>query len=105
MRALALSLIAILTATLALSLTFAPPTFAKPSQWQKAKVVNITSESGGAVAAPIGAMIVGVRQLLNVTLYGKTKIAVDGRNAHILDDEGKDRKVPIAQKIARTKEP
>jgi hypothetical protein len=39
---------------------------------------------------------------LNVTLYGKTKIAVDGTNAHILDDAGKDVKVPIVEKIART---
>jgi hypothetical protein len=94
--------------------------------WKDAKVANISSESGGAVAAPIGTMIVGVpitktfywiqtedttyvlgpaitkRQLLNVMLYGKTKIALDGRNAHILDDEGKDKKMPIAQKIART---
>jgi hypothetical protein len=43
------------------------------------------------------------RQMLNVTLYGKTKIAIDGKKAHILDDEGKDRKMPIAQKIARRK--
>jgi hypothetical protein len=96
-------------------------------EWKDAKVVNITSESGGAVAAPIGTMIVGVpitrtfywiqtddityvlgpgitkRQLLNVTLYGKTKIALDGRNAHILDDDGKDKKMRIAEKVARPK--
>jgi hypothetical protein len=98
-------------------------------QWKDAKVINITSESGGAVAAPVGTMVVGVpitktfywiqtedttyvlgpaisrRQLLNVTLYGKTKIALDGRNAHILDDEGKDRKLPIAEKIAHKEAP
>jgi hypothetical protein len=34
---------------------------------------------------------------------GKTKIAIDGKNAHVLDDEGKDKKMPIAQEIARTK--
>ena len=96
-------------------------------QWKDAKVANITSESGGAAAAPIGGMVVAVpitktfywietedttyvlgpaitkRQLLNLTLYGKTKIAIDGTNAHILDDEGKDRKIRIAEKIARTK--
>ena len=95
-------------------------------QWKDAKVVKISSEAGGAVAAPIGTMMVGVpitktfywietddtvyvlgpaitkRQMLNVTLYGKTKIAIDGKNAHILDDEGKDRKMAIAEKIART---
>jgi hypothetical protein len=98
---------------------------AKPRDWKDAKVVNITSENGGAAAVPIGTMIVGVpitktfywiqtedttyvlgpaitqRQLLNVTLNGKTKIAVEGRNAHILDDEGKDRKMNIAEKVAR----
>jgi hypothetical protein len=97
--------------------------------WKDAKVVNITSQTGGNVAAPIGTMMVGVpitktfywiqtddttyvlgpaitkRQLLNVTLYGKTKIALDGHTAHILDDEGKDRKMPIAEKIARAKQP
>jgi hypothetical protein len=39
---------------------------------------------------------------LNVTLHGKTKIAIDGVNAHILDDAGKDVKVPIVLKVART---
>jgi hypothetical protein len=39
---------------------------------------------------------------LNVTLYGKTKISLDGTNAHILDDAGKDVKVPVVEKIART---
>jgi hypothetical protein len=39
---------------------------------------------------------------LNVTLNGKTKIAVDGANVHILDDAGKDVKVPVVLKVART---
>jgi hypothetical protein len=38
----------------------------------------------------------------NVTLNGKTKVAIDGHNAHILDDDGRDVKVPIYEKIART---
>jgi hypothetical protein len=42
---------------------------------------------------------------LNVTLNGKTKIAVDGANLHVLDDAGKDVKVPIALKIARADQP
>lgn len=98
-------------------------------QWKDAKVVNITSQQGGALAAPVGTMIVGVpitrtfywiqtddityvigpaitkRQMLNVTWYGKTKIAIDGRNAHVLDDDGKDRKLPISEKIARMEAP
>jgi hypothetical protein len=42
---------------------------------------------------------------LNVTLNGKTKIAIEGTDAHILDDAGKDVKLPIARKIARTPAP
>lgn len=40
---------------------------------------------------------------LNVTLHGETKICIDsnGRDAHILDDAGKDIKIPIAEKIAK----
>jgi hypothetical protein len=38
---------------------------------------------------------------LNVTLLGQTKICVDGNNLHILDDAGKDVKLPIVQKIAK----
>ena len=36
--------------------------------------------------------------------HGKTRIAVEGRDAHILDDEGKDRKGPIAEKILKQPE-
>jgi hypothetical protein len=43
------------------------------------------------------------KEWLNVTLHGTTKIAIEGRNAHILDDAGKDKKMPIAEKVARTK--
>lgn len=95
-------------------------------EWKDAEVANITSERGGAAVVPVGGALVGVpitktfywiqtddttyvlgpvitkRQSLNVTLYGKTKIALDGRNAHIPDDDGKDKKLPIAEKIART---
>ncbi len=42
---------------------------------------------------------------LNVTLNGKTKIAIDGTDAHILDDAGKDIKLPIVRKIARAPVP
>jgi hypothetical protein len=42
---------------------------------------------------------------LNVTLNGNTKIAIDGTDAHILDDAGKDVKLPIAEKIARQHRP
>lgn len=114
-------------AAVVLAILCSTSVLASNREWKDAKVVNITSENGGAVAAPIGTMMVGVpitktfywiqtddityilgpaisrRQLLNVTLNGKTKIALDGRNAHILDDEGKDKKMRIAEKVARVK--
>jgi hypothetical protein len=40
----------------------------------------------------------------NVALNGRTKIAIDGTNAHILDDDGKDRKLPVIQKIEKKRE-
>lgn len=40
----------------------------------------------------------------DVTVYGKTKIAIEGHDAHVLDDSGKDVKVPIMAKIARRSE-
>jgi PEGA domain len=111
---------------LILAILCASVALANNRQWKDAKVVNITSESGGAAVAAIGTTMVGApitkvfywiqtddttyvlgpaitrNQSLNVTLYGKTKIAIDGRNAHILDDAGKDVKLPISEKIART---
>ena len=47
--------------------------------------------------------VIGKRQLLNVTLHEPTKIAIDGKTAHIVDYYGQDRKIPIAEKIARPK--
>ena len=124
------------TVALALVILCASIALADNRQWKDAKVVKITSDSGGAAAASTGTIAVAVPitrtfywietedityvlgpvvspcgrvfrrcPYLNVTLYGKTKIAIDGRNAHVLDDEGKDEKIPIAEKIARTKEP
>jgi hypothetical protein len=39
---------------------------------------------------------------VDITLHGKTKIAIDGRNIHVLDDAGKDVELQLVQKIART---
>jgi len=36
---------------------------------------------------------------LNVTLHGLTKIAIEGMHIHILDDAGKDVKLPVIQKV------
>lgn len=114
------------TLALTLALLCATAVFGAPRVWKDAKVANIGSQNGGNAVIPVNGMLLGVpitktyywietddttyvlgpaitkRQLLNVTLYGKTKIAVEGHNAHILDDDGKDKKMPIAQKIART---
>ncbi|MGB6249320.1 MAG: hypothetical protein WBF54_09400 [Terriglobales bacterium] len=95
-------------------------------QWKDARIIDITSERGGAVVVPIAALVGGPvtktfywiqtddtvyvlgpvltrSQLLNVTLYGPTKVAIDGNNAHILDDYGKDQKMRVVEKIARPK--
>jgi hypothetical protein len=36
---------------------------------------------------------------LNVTLHGQTKVAIEGMHIHILDDAGKDVRLPIVQKV------
>jgi hypothetical protein len=36
----------------------------------------------------------------NLTVNGKTRISIDGRNAHVLDDDGRDIKLSIEEKIA-----
>jgi hypothetical protein len=41
----------------------------------------------------------------DLTAYGQTKIAIDGHDAHILDDSGKDVEVPIVEKVARQQPP
>jgi hypothetical protein len=119
---------ALILAILCTSAALAPaaPVKDKDYEWMDAKVIDITSDRGGAVVVPVGALV-GVpvtktyywiqtddtiyvlgpvltkRQLLNVTLHEPTKIAIDGNNAHILDDYGKDKKLPIAEKVARPK--
>ncbi len=99
---------------------------AKDLQWKDAKVIDITSEKGGAAVVPVAALVGGPisktfywiqtddtiyvlgpvltrSQLLNVTLHGPTKVAVDGNNAHILDDYAKDEKIRVVEKIASPK--
>jgi hypothetical protein len=114
------------SAALLLTILCASMALAKTRPWTDAQVIDITSEKGGAVIVPVAA-IVGVpvsktfywiqtddtiyvlgpaltkHQLLDVTLHGPTKIAIDGNNAHILDDEGKDRKMPVVEKVPRPK--
>jgi hypothetical protein len=38
---------------------------------------------------------------LDVTLHGQTKVATDGMTLHVLDDDGKDQKLTIVEKIAK----
>jgi hypothetical protein len=111
---------------LILAVLFSTVASAKDRQWKDAKVIDITSERGGAIVVPIAA-IVGVpiaktfywiqtadttyvlgpvltkHQILNVTLHGPTRIALEGNSVHILDDDGRDRKMPIVEKVARPK--
>jgi hypothetical protein len=99
----------------------------KDHPWKDAKVIDITTEKGGAVVVPVAALlasspmirtfywiqtedtiyvlgpVITRSRLLNVTLHGPTKVAVDGNSAHILDDDGRDKKIAIAEKIGRPK--
>jgi len=119
---------ALILAILCTSAALAPAAPAKHNdyEWKDAKVIDITSDQGGTVVVPVAALV-GVpvtktfywiqtndtiyvlgpvltkSQWLNVTLHEPTKIAIDGNNAHVLDDYGKDKKLPVAEKIARPK--
>jgi hypothetical protein len=106
---------------------FCTVALAKDRPWKSAKLIDITAEKGGAVVVPVAALfgsspvtrtfywiqtentiyvlgpVLTRSRLLNLTLHGPTKVAIDGNSAHILDDDGKDRKIAIAEKIARPK--
>jgi hypothetical protein len=102
---------------------------AKNRNWQDAILADIrsTTDNNGVAAMPIGSMVYGVpirrvdtylsvdaadmkyvlyakphRKPLNLTVHGKTKIAVEGTTAYLLDDGGKELKLPIVQKEAKT---
>jgi len=47
----------------------------------------------------------GREKPLNVTLHGKTQISVESMKIHILDDDGKDVKLDIVEKVAATDAP
>jgi hypothetical protein len=123
---LAAALVRARSAALVLAVLCSPVAQAKDHQWKDAKVIDITSEKGGAIVIPIAAFVGGPitrtfywiqtadtiyvlgpvltkSQLLNVTLHGPAKLAIDGNNAHVLDDYGKDKKMPIVEKVARPK--
>ncbi|MGB8012285.1 MAG: hypothetical protein WCF68_11760 [Terriglobales bacterium] len=123
---LAAALVRVRRATLIFAVLSSSLALAKDHQWRDAKVIDITSERGGATVVPITALVGGpIRKtfywiqtddtiyvlgpvltksrLLNVTLHGPTKIAIDGNNAHILDDYEKDEKIRVFKKVARPK--
>lgn len=47
----------------------------------------------------------GHEKPLNVTIHGKTQIAVEGMKIHILEDDGKEVKLDIVEKTAKTPSP
>jgi len=113
---------------LAFALILSTSAYAKSHQWQDATVAKIASQSSdsGTAIVPIGGIIAAVpirhnviyyridtettkyilswvnkKHPLNVTLNGKTKIAIEGQNAYVLDDAGKAQKLPIVEKVAK----
>ena len=106
---------------LAASLTAA----AKDRLWKDAIFLGTQPYSSGTVAVvPVGNMVIagnvgggrwylvkcdGITYWLranytghwpNLTVNGHTKLAIEGRHAHILDEDNKDRKFDIVQKVA-----
>lgn len=95
--------------------------FAKQRDWKDAIVVAQGSSNGGAAAMPLGTGIVAVplyftqykvetndliivlstRKPINITLKKRTRIAFDGKNAYLIDDDGKEKKLRILLKEAR----
>jgi hypothetical protein len=118
---------ALIFAVLSSSIALAKDHRARDLQWKDAKVIDITSEKGGGAAVvPIAALVGGPisktfywmqtddtvyvlgpvltrSKLLNVTLHGRTKLAIDGGDAHIVDDYGKHKKIRIVERIASPK--
>jgi hypothetical protein len=113
------------SAALVITILCSSLALAKTHSWKDAEIIDITFEKAGAVVVP--AALVGVpvsktyywiqtddkiyvlgpvltrHQLLNVTLHGPTRIAVDGNSVHVLDDDGKDRKMPVVETVERPK--
>lgn len=95
----------------------------KDREWKDAVFLGVVSGNSGAAAMPIGTMTVAVPltsrfyvvKSENITYYLRTsytghwpnltvnrncKFAVEGRNAHVLDEDNKDRKFSIVEKVA-----
>jgi len=111
-------LLFVLTVVLLVSNAFVAA--AKPLQWQDATVLVEGGLSASAVRNTLALYWIKTDKItyvvsnvvsnyskglfterwLVLTAGGPTKIAIDGRNIHIIDEEGKDRKVPVVWKIA-----
>ncbi len=110
--------------TVALLLATSAVFAVKHRNWQEARVVKVgTQDTGQAVLFPVGGILVGSRlsqtnyyietesilyvlatrsrKPLNLTVNGKTRIAVEGQRAYLLDDAGKEVKLPIVGKVAK----
>ena len=117
--------------SLALLLILLSTAFAKNRDWINVEVAAITSNTSdrGTAAMPIGNATVNVpisvtftyyllttpemkyvlatrnKKVLNITLHGHTKLALDGDKAYILDDGGKEIKLELVRKELRTVPP
>jgi len=99
--------------------------FAKDRNWQDAIFLGARTSQNGAFAMPIGTALVAAPitsqhfwfrangldyclyfpsrlsgRVPNLTVNGHTKIAIEGRRVHVLDDDGKDWKLTITGKVA-----
>ncbi len=110
---------------LILFLILSPLAIAKDRNWQDSIFLGGQTDQAGAMAMPIGTMIFAAplhRQYFwfstpglnyelffpsrlsgripSLTVNGHTKIAVEGRHMHVLDDDGKDWKLNLVMKVA-----
>jgi len=93
---------------------------AKTRNWQDAWVIRSAPANNGTAAMPIGGMVIAVplnstlyrintadlsivintERNLNVTFNKKTRIAIEGQKAYLIDDAGKEIKLHIVSKEA-----
>jgi hypothetical protein len=94
---------------------------ASQKNWQDATVISMSTSEGPLVTAPINGLWISgrvqwihyivetadlradlaVRKNLNITLLKPTKVAFQGQNAFLLDDDGKEKKLAVVQKVAK----
>ena len=117
------------TVVLVLVLFFASTCMAKPKEWQDATVTDVSINTVSLAAwgdtnithyqvetlDTVYVLEYAFNPLVKLPFPGQhsrgrapdltvnknTKIRIDGKNAHILDDSGRDVKMPIVKKIAK----